>query len=757
MTSYHWFLGFDPEALNLVQVYPSEELLGSERWATLRQVASGAMAPSGLTLPHSISHMVDASLPEGCDESAALRDKGIEPHWRAQLKSGELMFLPAGFPHAFKKWSSPNRRPLVSFAGDIAWLGYDEENARKAIKLMLRVEARLEKSYCLPEMSLLACLLEDGQAAHRAADDCQVAHRGAAADVIRPFLEEERKRLPSELPISPEALAQKLHVCDKCNKLLHNAMVSDPSDTFYCLSCFSRQSAPKTYARKRSLAQEERRERVAFQFGHPAELLKRLPPSAPRPQLKSTDLITLLSQVARQQRLLIDHSLCQAALDAGVEERVLRLQENLLRFCHTDEQRSTCPLLATAKIRALTFEQELRPRQRCRASRCNKTATWREPLYHCFNDPKHSPFHLACAGYPPELRVPYECRLLCPNCLANQENVRTLHLWESITAPAELYREGFRLVDVPRDGLCFFSVLYLLTHKVRSAEARTVYDWFIGRPFELLLQASGEPGAAPPLRAAHQAFVTWRSLPLERISDLWRKPYFNELCSVLPKKMEEAGLLAQPFLRYSYSAPLRRGFWSNSDGSKLSDAPDKKIRFAVFHTETPIPHYTLLERHPEVWYMSCWWQLSSIHQIHVTIQDLQRLELGGWLNDSIVNDYLQQILAPKYPSFDFLSSFFYTKLSGDKTEEKRETLRWLTNIALTSSEMIFIPVHLVVHWTLLVVDLKNQRIEYYDSLGSGGETVAKVPSPFVCEMICSRPSRLSLLSWSFTFRRGTSA
>lgn len=127
----------------------------------------------------------------------------------------------------------------------------------------------------------------------------------------------------------------------------------------------------------------------------------------------------------------------------------------------------------------------------------------------------------------------------------------------------------------------------------------------------------------------------------------------------------------------------------------------------------------------------------------MTFQDLQLLAPGKWLNDNIVNDYLQQILAVKYPSFRFLSSFLYEKLSSDRTEEKREALRWLRNVDLTTVEMIFIPIHLVVHWTLLVIDLKKQQFEYYDSLGSGGETiVAKVLLVCVCVCVCVKLTQM---------------
>ena len=97
MQSDHWFLRFTDDspgddAVNLVQVYPSEALLGEARWAVLREVAGAAMSPAGLKLPHAVPHDVNASLKVGCDESVALHERAsIEPLRSVQLKSGELL------------------------------------------------------------------------------------------------------------------------------------------------------------------------------------------------------------------------------------------------------------------------------------------------------------------------------------------------------------------------------------------------------------------------------------------------------------------------------------------------------------------------------------------------------------------------------------------------------------------------------------------------------------------------------------------
>ena len=98
-----------------------------------------------------------------------------------------------------------------------------------------------------------------------------------------------------------------------------------------------------------------------------------------------------------------------------------------------------------------------------------------------------------------------------------------------------------------------------------------------------------------------------------------------------------------------------------------------------------------------------------------------------WLNDEIVNAYLQLVVdageqraGPRdIPTYHAFNSFFYTKLrqSGPEGVE-----RWLkrANIAgrnLLLVDRLFIPVHQSAHWTLLVVSPVRRYVEYYDSLG----------------------------------------
>ncbi|KAI9798031.1 MAG: Smt3-specific protease [Candelina submexicana] len=104
---------------------------------------------------------------------------------------------------------------------------------------------------------------------------------------------------------------------------------------------------------------------------------------------------------------------------------------------------------------------------------------------------------------------------------------------------------------------------------------------------------------------------------------------------------------------------------------------------------------------------------------------------GGWLNDEIVNGYIQTVVdagllktqsgkkfrntTPKYHAF---STFFYKKL---REEGPKPLLRWSSRAKvggerLLEVERLFVPVHESSHWTLLVVSPMNKTIEYFDSM-----------------------------------------
>ena len=109
--------------------------------------------------------------------------------------------------------------------------------------------------------------------------------------------------------------------------------------------------------------------------------------------------------------------------------------------------------------------------------------------------------------------------------------------------------------------------------------------------------------------------------------------------------------------------------------------------------------------------------LVSSYGIKITRTDIETLTERRWLNDQVINFYFEMIVERSWkndnlPKVYAFSSFFYPKLikcNYSKVE------RWTRKVDLFSHDLIFIPVHLCVHWCLAVVDFRKCGIYYYNS------------------------------------------
>ena len=112
-------------------------------------------------------------------------------------------------------------------------------------------------------------------------------------------------------------------------------------------------------------------------------------------------------------------------------------------------------------------------------------------------------------------------------------------------------------------------------------------------------------------------------------------------------------------------------------------------------------------------------------------KDLCTLRDGTWLNDEVINFYMQLLQQrneaqcgqnkKKLPSY-FLNSFFLTKLlDGTGIYTYANVRRWTKKFDVFSADKIFFPINVSnTHWTLAVVHMHDQRIQYYDSMGGKG-------------------------------------
>lgn len=142
-------------------------------------------------------------------------------------------------------------------------------------------------------------------------------------------------------------------------------------------------------------------------------------------------------------------------------------------------------------------------------------------------------------------------------------------------------------------------------------------------------------------------------------------------------------------------------------------------------------------------------QLANINGCIITDEDLMRLRPGVWLNDEIVNAYLELVgkrmeefrgeekggarkngrKAGKLPKIKIMNSFFYSKLvSFSRAQQCSEydytrVRRWTRRFDVFSYDMMIIPINQQnTHWTLGVVNFRDKYVMHLDSLGNGGSS-----------------------------------
>ncbi|XP_061749229.1 sentrin-specific protease 3-like [Nerophis ophidion] len=96
----------------------------------------------------------------------------------------------------------------------------------------------------------------------------------------------------------------------------------------------------------------------------------------------------------------------------------------------------------------------------------------------------------------------------------------------------------------------------------------------------------------------------------------------------------------------------------------------------------------------------------------LTMDDLGTLYGQNWLNDQIMNMYGDLVMDSAPEKVHFFNSFFYDKL---RTKGYDGVKRWTKNVDIFQKDLLLIPIHLEVHWSLVSVDIPRKAITYFDS------------------------------------------
>ncbi|CAO2831971.1 unnamed protein product [Amaranthus hypochondriacus] len=149
--------------------------------------------------------------------------------------------------------------------------------------------------------------------------------------------------------------------------------------------------------------------------------------------------------------------------------------------------------------------------------------------------------------------------------------------------------------------------------------------------------------------------------------------------------------------------------------------------------------------------------------IDITGELLQCLSPGAWLNDEVINVYLELLKErekrepKKYLNCHFFNTFFYKKLVGGRNGyDYKAVRRWTTQrklgYGLMDCDKIFVPIHKDVHWCLAVINKKDKSFQYLDSLGGRDLQVLKVLSRYFMDEVKDKSGQeIDVRSWDVEF------
>ncbi|KAM9350866.1 sentrin-specific protease 1 [Symphorus nematophorus] len=119
--------------------------------------------------------------------------------------------------------------------------------------------------------------------------------------------------------------------------------------------------------------------------------------------------------------------------------------------------------------------------------------------------------------------------------------------------------------------------------------------------------------------------------------------------------------------------------------------------------------------------------LSEGFGLSLTRKDLQTLSNLNWLNDEVINFYMNLLVErskdPDLPSVNTFNTFFYPKLRSSGYSAVR---RWTKKMDIFAKDILLVPVHLGVHWCLSVVDFRKKAIMYFDSMGGNNDEACQI-------------------------------
>lgn len=145
--------------------------------------------------------------------------------------------------------------------------------------------------------------------------------------------------------------------------------------------------------------------------------------------------------------------------------------------------------------------------------------------------------------------------------------------------------------------------------------------------------------------------------------------------------------------------------------------------------------------------------------IEITGELLRCLRPGAWLNDEVINVYFELLKErekrnPKsFLKCHFFNTFFYKKLIGGKNGyDFKSVRRWTTQrklgYCLIECDKIFVPIHKETHWCLAVINKRDEKFQYLDSLKGGDRQVMKFLTRYIVDEVNDKTGKvINVSSW----------
>lgn len=138
---------------------------------------------------------------------------------------------------------------------------------------------------------------------------------------------------------------------------------------------------------------------------------------------------------------------------------------------------------------------------------------------------------------------------------------------------------------------------------------------------------------------------------------------------------------------------------------------------------------------------------------------------GAWLNDEVINLYMEllkerEVREPeRFLRCHFFNTFFYNKLYKDKQRyDYKAVRRWTTQrkigYLLSECDKILVPVHQDIHWCLAVINVRDRKVEYLDSLKGSDANVLKVLSQYFVDEVKDKCGQdMDVSDWEMLYPR----